>query len=90
MSIRVFDKEKQISQKSEHKPNETSDDKEVNISFLDFLNNGIDNIAENYMAIIKKIHKILADCPDLTKEQKLDYCNIERYFIKLYLKEAIS
>ncbi|MHA1490790.1 MAG: hypothetical protein ACTSRI_14235 [Promethearchaeota archaeon] len=40
--------------------------------------------------IIKEIHSILKNCTKLTNEQKLDYCNSERYFMKLYLKKIIK
>jgi len=89
MSSRVSDKEKEKINHRDPTFIEISNE-ELNRGFLDFLKNGIDNIPENYMTIIKKIHLILADCPELSNQQKLLYCNIERYFIKLYLKESIS
>ena len=89
MSSRASDSEKERIIERDPIIIEISNDEEINYRFVDFLKNGIDNIPENYMAIIKKIHVILADCPDLTRKQKLEYCSIERYFIKLYLNETI-
>ena len=86
MSSRASDSEKERIIERDPIIIEFSNDEEINYRFVDFLKNGIDNIPENYMAIIKKIHVILED---LTRKQKLEYCNIERYFIKLYLKESI-
>jgi len=44
---------------------------------------------KNYLLMLNRIRSILNSCPDLTYEQKFDYCSIERYFMKLYLKECI-
>jgi hypothetical protein len=35
---------------------------------------------------IKKIHILLKNAQDLTQKQKYDYCNSQRFFMKLYLK----
>ena len=40
-----------------------------------------------YGRILNSVHSIIANCPDLTSKQKLEYCNIERYFIKSFFKE---
>ncbi len=44
---------------------------------------------EEYLSISVDIHSILSNYPDLTSDQKLDYCNSQRYFMKLYLKEVL-
>lgn len=44
---------------------------------------------EEYLSISTDIHSILSSYPDLTNNQKLDYCNSQRYFMKLYLKEVL-
>ena len=89
MSSRASDKVKEKIHDQDPDFSGISNDEELNFRFLDYLKNGIENIPENYLAIIKKIHSILADCPNLTRKQKYEYCNIERYFIKLYLKESL-
>ncbi|MHA2281778.1 MAG: hypothetical protein ACXAC5_13120 [Promethearchaeota archaeon] len=45
---------------------------------------------EEYLSISTDIHSILLNYPDLTNDQKLDYCNNQRYFMKLYLREVIT
>ena len=49
--------------------------------------NNIDPNKDNCFEIIRKINFFLSETPHLSNQQKLDYCNIERYFMKLYLKE---
>ncbi|MFX1315042.1 MAG: hypothetical protein ACFE9T_04210 [Promethearchaeota archaeon] len=39
------------------------------------------------LAILEEIGEILKNCTTLTESQKLDYCESQRYFMKLYLKE---
>jgi hypothetical protein len=36
------------------------------------------------------VHFFLLNNKELTNNQKLDYCSIERHFMKLYLKEVIK
>ena len=40
-----------------------------------------------YGNMIDVIHTIVANCPYLTHNEKLEYCNIERYYIKSVFKE---
>jgi len=42
-----------------------------------------------YTKIIN-VHFFLSNNKDLTNNQKLDYCTIERYFMKLYLREMMK
>ena len=49
--------------------------------------NNIEPNKENCFEIIRKINYFLSKTQHLSNQQKLDYCNIERYFMKLYLKE---
>lgn len=44
---------------------------------------------ENLMSI-KKINSILLHCGELTISQKLDYCNIQRFYMKLYLQGVVK
>ena len=39
---------------------------------------------------IINIHFFLANNKHLTNREKLDYCTLERYFMKLYLKEMMK
>jgi hypothetical protein len=44
---------------------------------------------KEYLSISTDIHSILSNYPNLPNDQKLDYCNSQRYFMKLYLKEVL-
>lgn len=46
----------------------------------------IEDMCDENLTTLKKIHAILLNCVNLTKKQKLEFCNSERYFMKLYLK----
>lgn len=46
-------------------------------------------ITKFYSKIIN-IHFFLSNNKELTNNQKLDYCTIERYFMKLYLREMMK
>lgn len=39
---------------------------------------------------IINIHFFLSNNKELTNDQKLDYCTIERHFMKLYLREMMK
>lgn len=41
------------------------------------------------LLMLNRVRSILINCPDLTNNQKFDYCRIERYFMKSYLKEGL-
>ena len=47
---------------------------------------GNENVNDNLL-ILRKLHRILKNCQNLNSQQKMDFCNSERYFMKLYLKE---
>lgn len=44
---------------------------------------------EEYLIISNDIHSILSNCTNLTINQKLEFCNSQRYFMKLFLKEIL-
>jgi len=46
----------------------------------------LENIMDKNLVILKKVHSILLNCINLTKKQKLEFAESERYFMKLYLK----
>ncbi|MFX0039582.1 MAG: hypothetical protein ACFFCY_04980 [Promethearchaeota archaeon] len=47
----------------------------------------IENLCDENLTTLKKIHAILLNCLNLSKQQKLEFCESERYFMKLYLKK---
>ena len=63
--------------------------KEINEEKLQSFKLDTDNSKDDYLSISNDIHSVLSNCPDLTNDQKLDYCDSQRYFMKLYLKEVM-
>ena len=47
----------------------------------------LENICDENLTTLQKIHAILLNCVNLSKKQKLEFCESERYFMKQYLKE---
>ena len=47
----------------------------------------IENFCDENLTSLQKIHAILLNCSNLSKQQKLEFCESERYFMKLYLKK---
>ncbi|MFX0034274.1 MAG: hypothetical protein ACFE9I_01375 [Candidatus Hermodarchaeota archaeon] len=50
-------------------------------------NTEIENICDENLITLQRIHAILLNCSNLSKKQKFDFCESERYFMKLYLKK---
>ncbi len=48
------------------------------------------NKLNKFYGKIIDVHFFLLNNNELTNNQKLDYCSIERHFMKLYLKEVIK
>ena len=48
--------------------------------------NSLEDILNNHFDMIQKIDVILKYSQDLTQKQKYEYCNSQRFFMKLYLK----
>ena len=57
---------------------------------IEEVNDSSINISEGtseHLLTLRKLHKILQNGQHLTGKQKLDFCDSERYFMKLYLRE---
>ncbi|MFW9878313.1 MAG: hypothetical protein ACFFG0_34965 [Candidatus Thorarchaeota archaeon] len=50
----------------------------------------IENLCDENLTTLQKIHAILLNCVNLSKQQKLEFCESERYFMKLYLKKVLK
>ncbi len=61
----------------------------INKNYISNLGSNLTDSKNEYLAISNDIHSILSNCPDLTNNQKLDFCTNQRYFMKLYLKEVL-
>ena len=61
--------------------------KEIRYEFVNILEiERRDNI-NGYLKLLEKIPPLLNICPKLSNKQKLDYCNIERLLMKMYVKD---
>jgi len=47
----------------------------------------LEDIIDENLITLKKVHSILLNCINLTKKQKLEFAESERYFMKLYLRQ---
>ncbi|MFX1500793.1 MAG: hypothetical protein ACFFDH_07500 [Promethearchaeota archaeon] len=47
----------------------------------------IEELCDENLETLGKIHAILKNCVNLSKKQKLEFAENERYFMKLYLKK---
>ena len=55
-----------------------------------YLPEKLDKPISEHLFKLKQLHEILEKSQDLTKSQKLEFCNSERYLMKLFLKEIAS
>jgi hypothetical protein len=53
----------------------------------EFESQNIESLCDENLTTLKKIHAILLNCINLSKNQKIEFCESERYFMKLYLKK---
>jgi len=66
-----------------------------NLFFEIKVNNNIKNTVENFpqkakydsFKLLTDIQRVLQKCKHLTQRDKLMYCQSQRYFMKLYLRE---
>ena len=55
-----------------------------------FIHRFLRNEKKTYLELLKKNRSIFVNYKDLTNKQKIDFCLLERYLMKLYLKEVLS
>lgn len=46
-------------------------------------------IKQEYMTMMDDIHSLLINYEDLSTNQKLEFCNSERYYMRMYMKHAM-
>lgn len=51
------------------------------------IDQSIENICDDNLITLEKIHAVLINCRNLSKDQKLEFAESERYFMKLYLRK---
>lgn len=54
------------------------------------LEESLDELIDENLSTIKKVHAILLNCINLTKKQKLEFAESERFFMKLHLKKLLD
>jgi len=74
-------------QKSEPK---LMDSKVINYVSDNIEEENIEDICDENLTTLQKIHAILLNCINLSKKQKLEFAESERYFMKLYLKKVLK
>ncbi|MHA1987204.1 MAG: hypothetical protein ACW98D_11235 [Promethearchaeota archaeon] len=50
----------------------------------------LDEVIDENLTTLKKVHSILLNCINLTKKQKLEFAESERFFMKLHLKKLLD
>ncbi|MFX1315415.1 MAG: hypothetical protein ACFE9T_06090 [Promethearchaeota archaeon] len=54
------------------------------------LEENLEEIMDENLITLKKVHSILLNCINLSKKQKLEFAESERHFMKLYLKKLTN
>ena len=67
-------------------PNERASDSSETVN-KESQDSEVGNICDENLITLQKIHAILLNCSNLSKKQKLEFCDSERYFMKLYLQK---
>ena len=63
--------------------------KEIYYEFKNILKHESEIEVNKYFKTLEQVPPLISNCPELTNKQKLDYCNCERSFMKLYLKDLL-
>jgi len=50
----------------------------------------INDSRNEYLGILKDIDVVLSNCSEMTHIQRIDFCNSQRQFMKLYLKQFVT
>jgi len=61
-----------------------------NFNLEESLEENLEDIIDENLITIKKVHSILLNCINLTKKQKLEFAESERYFMKMYLNKLAN
>jgi len=77
---------KSKTQNDKFSSEEQSKQKDVTIEILT-QSTKLEEICDENLITLKKIHAILLNCVNLNEKEKMEFCNSERYFMKLYLKK---
>ena len=83
----ITKKESNNTENSDSDPNINRKIREAVVNTSQEEDGEIENLCDDNLNTIKKVHAILLNCSNLSKKQKLEFCESERYFMKLYLKK---
>jgi len=79
------------------KPAKNDSTKEVSLSQIskdnepkDLKEEELGGVIDENLITLKKVHSILLNCINLTKKQKLEFAESERFFMKLHLKKLLD
>ena len=56
----------------------------------DHIEDELDEVMDENLITLQKVHSILLNCINLTKKQKLEFAESERFFMKLHLKKLLD
>ncbi len=62
----------------------------IEASSNEIIEDNIEEICDENLTSLQKIHAILLNCVNLSKKQKMEFAESERYFMKLYLKKLLN
>lgn len=83
-----------ISNKKTEKKDSTKKDPSLDASqdskLQIHLEDEFEELIDENLVTLKKIHSILLNCVNLTKKQKLEFAESERFFMKLHLKKLLD
>jgi len=87
-----------MSLTTENKKTDKNDSiKEVSLSQIskddepkDLIVEDLGEVIDENLITLKKVHSILLNCINLTKKQKLEFAESERFFMKLHLKKLLD
>jgi len=85
-SLSIYKKKLSVESHSLNQEKNLNLNDRIKINFCEQI---LSNTKTEYLSISNDIHSILTSCPELSSNQKLDYCNSQRYFMKLYMKEIV-
>ena len=87
--------------KTEKKDHITMQDSELDVknlmsselkspSMINLADGEIKTLCDDNLIMLKKVHAILVNCNNLSKKQKIEFCENERFQMKLYLKKLMN
>jgi hypothetical protein len=85
-----FSKENKNDLKKGSSKKDVSSQGSENNNSQDHNEEGINDAIDENLTTLKKIHAILLNCLNLTKKQKLEFAESERFFMKLHLKKLLD